>query len=336
MAAERAGTIAQLMVRLLGRGYDNAARQVLAVVAGVVTTGIVEQRLRELDDEAARLAENNQKLSPDNPVMRALLADLADRLAAAAFQVDQAAADIQAVGAAVGGQLTRQLALPGWSDEALRLAGVSWTLPDPEALNALVNFVQSEGWAQEIGRFPGLVLETVQNQAIMGFVEGWGPLRAAREIRSMTEGYAPFQANNLLRTLYLQSSRTGTAITQEANRDILVGQVRMAVLDDQTCLSCIAQMGDVLPIGVRIDDHHQGRCFPVSLVKGIERTFTSGEDWFFSLPEERQLAIAGPGKLEALKTGRATLRDFVEEYEDATFGRMLREASLSGVLLNRN
>lgn len=118
----------------------------------------------------------------------------------------------------------------------------------------------------------------------------------------------------------------------------------MAALDERTCLSCIAQHGDVLwdserdvnaPVP-RVNDHHSGRCNSIILVKGRLRTIQSGQTWWDSLSPERQAQQASlansPGKLDALQSNQVALRDFVQPYQDPTFGPMLREASLTAAL----
>ena len=73
----------------------------------------------------------------------------------------------------------------------------------------------------------------------------------------------------------------------------------------------------------------------VPYVRGAERQVRSGEDWFNGLSESQQLQMAGPGKLELLRTGQANLRDFVQTYRDPVYDEMVREASIKGLLARR-
>jgi hypothetical protein len=139
-----------------------------------------------------------------------------------------------------------------------------------------------------------------------------------------------------MRTLHLQSYRGATALNQTANSDIITKQTRVAVLDDRTCLSCIALHGTELRVGERVDDHHRGRCTSLTDVVGLPpKNIPSGADWFNGLPEARQRIIAGHANLEALKAGAVTLGDFVQPYQDEAFGTMVGEASLKGILGDR-
>lgn len=324
--------IGDLVAGLLDRGYEQATAATLRSIAGSVSSGIVDQRLRELEVEAARLAEVGEPLKPDNPVLRALLVDMEPVLRRNGARIDVAAEDAGQVGANAAGQIVRQLALPGLSDSQLAAIGVRWNTPDPEAVNALVGYVNSDAWAAEIARYPKLVLSTVQNQAVRGLVEGWGPLHTAREIRRVAQGMTVAQANNLMRTTQLTSYRDAGVIHRVANEDILVEQIRIATLDSRTCMACIALHGQRLPIDARIDDHHQGRCDSIAVVRGRPRNVPTGQDYWDGLTEAEQRAHAGDSAFELMQSGRATLQDFVEPYNDPVFGEMVRQASVKGIV----
>lgn len=326
------GTAGGLVRELLDRGFTGSAGRVLAVLAENTLDGPVQRRLKDLEIEAQRLTEAGERLQPDNAVLQTFWRDYAAALKQNARAIQDAAADIQASGVQVAGESARQLSLPGLSDDDLDVIGIRWNKPDPEAVNLLVNYVDNPAWAAELAKYGDDALNIAQNQAVLGIVNGWNPRRTAYAIRDSVEGYSLSQAENLMRTLQLTSYRTASALQSAANADILTRRIRVAVLDDRTCMSCIALHGTELKPGERVDDHHRGRCTSLDEVIGFPIQVQSGEGWFNSLPEERQLAIAGPGKLEALQSGKARLRDFVHVYEDSVFGRMVREGSLRDAL----
>ncbi len=332
----------ELVQRLLDRDYNRVVESVLQAVGTVTARGLIARRLREVEAEALRLAAEGEKLEPDNPILRALIADLGDSMRAAERLVDGAAEDVQATGTNAAGTIQRQMALGGTTDVQLARIGIRWNVPDPEAVARLVGYAESDAWQAGLRRdFGEGVVQTVQNQAIRGIVGGWHPTRTAREITRISEQLPIHVANNLMRTLQLTSYRDGTAIHQTANIDIIEAVIRVAALDDRTCLTCIALHGEVLWEGVqgelrsipRVDDHHSGRC--TSIVKIIGREVNIGQtgpQWFNGLPDERKMTIAGPAAFNALQAGAVELRDFVKPYTDPTFGPMLREASLLDVL----
>lgn len=330
-ATNRIGTLTR---GLLEEGYLSTAGRVLGVVAGSVQSGMVAQRLKELEAEAIRLAESGDKLSSTNPVLRALTADLDNVLIQNAQAINGVGGDVQANGVTLAQSLTKQLA--GMDTAAAQRIGIVWNQPDPQAVNLLVNTVDGPGWANTLRGYPQQVLDTINNQAVRGVIEGWHPSRTAQMISEMVNGVPLSQADNLMRTLHLQSYRGATAINQQANADIITRIIRAAVLDDRTCLCCIALHGTELRVGERVDDHHRGRCGPLTDVVGLPpKQIESGADWFNGLTEERQRIIAGHANFEALKAGAVQLRDFVQVYQDEAFGLMVREASLKGILGDR-
>jgi len=321
-AAER---ISALVQGLLDRGYTRSVQPVLRAIA---TSAAMEQRLRDLEVEAARRAAAGERLAVDNAVLQTTLETARRDANRAARIIDNAADGVQASAITAGRDITRELAIGGIDQAALVRIGVRWNMPDPEAVARLIDYTNSSGWAAEIRRYPDLVVDVVRNQAIRGVVEGWNPVRTAREIRRMSTTLPTAQANTLMRTLQLTSYRDAAAINQRANADILTGQIRLGTLDGRICMACIALHGTTLPAGERVDDHHNGRCVGVPVVRGMTRQVVTGEEWFNGLSEQQQQAIAGPGAYELLRSGRAQLRDFAVEYQDQTFGRMVREATL--------
>lgn len=333
-----------LITRLLDRDYNGIVSPVLNALSDATQSGIVKQRLAELNAEAQRLTEEGKRLTPDNAILRATLADLETALRNPTAQMSSAATPLQESAITQSGKIQRQLALPGMTDAQLARFGIPWNTPDPEAVAQLVGYSQSPAWRAALAQFPDDITQLINNQAIRGIIYGWSPLRTAREIANRIETFPLYQAQNLMRTLQLTSYRDATAIHQNANRDIADQIIRIAALDRRTCLSCVALHGTVIwdserdstaPVP-RVDDHYSGRCTAVIIVKNRPRNITTGIEWWNNLTPERQAQqnslARSPGKLEALRNGSATLTDFVHTYNDDTFGRMLREASLKDVL----
>lgn len=337
--------VTDLINRLLDKGYHQAADSALQAVAHSTTSGIVAQRLRELDEEAARLAAEGKKLDRDNPILRAVLADLETTLKADEIIVSSASENVQQTGIDAAGTVQRQLSLPGFTNEQLARIGIRWNVPDPEAIARIIGYTRSDAWRSELGTMTDDVMQSVINQAISGIINGWGPLRTAAAIRKIAEGMPPYIANNLMRTLQLTGYRDSTAVYMNANSDIAKRVIRIAALDTRTCLSCVALHGTVIwdsekdagtPIP-RVDDHHSGRCTAYMEVVGFNYgPVQTGPEWFAKLSPERQAQqnsfLKSPGKYEAYRSGQVTLGDFIHPYQDDVFGRMVREGSLRDAL----
>jgi hypothetical protein len=304
--------------------------------------GIIQQRLGELEVEAARLREAGERLKPDNPVMRALLADLDVVMGRNASRLDAGADDVQAAAVRVSGETTRQLALPGMGEGQVRIAvNEAWSSADPEVVQRLVGYVDNPAWVDEVSQYGARVVATVENQAIAGMARGWSSVKAAREIRRVTEALPQHVANVLMRTLYMESYRSGTALNQNANVSLIRRVIRVESLDRRICAACVYLHGEVIwdaernagePIP-KIQEHHQGRGTTITEVRGMTRDIGRGEDWFNGLSDARQREILrNDSAHRALKDGAVRLQDFVKEYNDPVFGDMVRQASLVDML----
>jgi hypothetical protein len=324
-------TIGELVGGMLDAGYLRAADATLKGVAATMSSPLITQRIGELNAEARRLASEDKKLTPDNPVLRALIADMEPALKRAGNIIDGSAGQITTESSVLAQNATRQMALPGLDDRQLALLGIQWNKPDPVAVAQLVDYADKPGWDTEIKKYPGLTIDVLLNQAVRGMVEGWGPMRVARNITAQAQTLPLAQARMLTRTLYLESYRSASAANQLANADILTEQIRIGTLDQRICMCCLALHGSTLKVGEKVMDHHAGRCTSIAVVTGRPRTVQTGEQWFNALPEAQQMSIAGPGAFEALKSGKAQIRDFVQTYTDPVFGEMVREASLKSL-----
>lgn len=324
-------TTRQLLDQLLDRGYVQQTAAVVDAMTRGVESGRIARAMQQFLDEAARLEAAGLPLTADNPVLRALRADLDDILRAHAALIDGAAEGIGRQGTQAGTAAARLTSLPGISDAMLATIGVGWAAPDPEAVAELIRLASSPAWIAELERFRTGVAQDVLDVALRGIVRGLNPLAIAREVVAAVRGMPIARGQTLMRTLQLTSYRRAVGLSYVANQDIVSEHVRIAALDDRCCLACIALHGTRLAVGEAVDDHHNGRCTSVARIRGLEGLtdrIRTGEDWFAGLPEDRQLALAGPGALELLQSGRATLRDFVMPYTDPVFGQMVREAPL--------
>lgn len=328
--------VQDLVSTLLDRGYDRAASSTLDAISARSTSGIIDQRMRELKAEAARLDKEGLRLTSDNPILRAVLADVDDVMALNVRDLSNASSGIQSTALTAAEQLAPRLILPALSTDQLSSIGVDWNKADPEAVNSLVGYSTSDAWRNELADYGLSVPKTIRQLVIDGIVNGKGPLATARLITDTVVGMPLYRANTLARTIQLQSYRDAAAIHQRVNADILDGAVRVGVLDSRICLCCLAEHGKLLGIGERVSDHHNGRCMAFSLVKGFNVAIQTGPEWFAAQTPDRQYEIAGPGALQALTTGQASFDDFVMPYEDAVFGEMLREATLSEALKPRS
>jgi len=336
----RTGSIEDLLVRVLDRGYTGVAGRVLSAVAGSVTGGQVQRDIDAMMQEADRLAQNGERLRVDNPHVRAVLNSVELAMRDNVVRIRDASGDIQLSGVTAGNILSRQLALPGFSDEALQAVGITWNQVSPETVMRLIELVDNPAFAAELSSLSANVIETIRNQAIRGVVFGWSPARTAREIARIAQTLPQVSANTLMRTLQLESYRTTTTANQNANQSIIRRVIRIETLDERICAACIALHGTVVwdatlnegqPIP-KIREHHNGRGTTITETVIRPVTIRSGVDWFDGLDDARQRRLIGHAAVNARNAGAVRLEDFVGERTDDLFGEQIYEQSVVGIL----
>lgn len=121
----RGETAIDLMNRLLDRGYVQASGAVLQAITRNSTTGLMARRFEELEREAARLAAEGARLTLDNAVVRAFMADFEDTMRANQALLNSAAGAVQQTGIDAAGRLPAR-----WHCPALQTrCCVRWALP---------------------------------------------------------------------------------------------------------------------------------------------------------------------------------------------------------------
>ncbi len=317
----------KLINQLLDRGYTDTTRHVMNAIAAYSNGGIMQTRLRQLDDEIARLTAKGEKLAADNPVLRATIADFEAVLAKQATLIDAVSPSIQQNGIEAAARLTKELALPGVTPAQLHAMGIQWNVPNPEAVTRTVSYTTQPAWDEALSTFKVGIADRASQIAIHGIIAGQNPLQTAYELRNTIEGVPLHQANVLMRTLQLNSYREADMMQRIANEAILEGQIRIAVLDARTCVACIALHGKELPINMRIDDHWFGRCYSVSIVKGRKRSVESGADWLARQDDDLKRKVMSIEGAKAYAAGKVKLSDFVGSHHDNLFGNMIDKRS---------
>jgi hypothetical protein len=336
-------TLRDTVNRLLDGGYQDSAGAVVRAIGTNMNSGALEMRLKQLEEEAARLAEAGQQMRPDNAYLRAFFDTLEDTLSANRSLINSASSQLGQIGVAAAENISLRLVTEGLPAQVVAAVQGQWNRPDPNAVAGLVDFTSDPAWNDLLSVYTERMIQRINDRALFGFVNGWNPIRTARELRRMTQGadgspgMAKFEAETIMRTLQLSSYRRGVASYQAANAQILQPQaIRIAVLDMRTCLACIALHGTLVPLGEPVADHWNGRCITVAQVRGFDRQIQTGEAWFNSLPEGRQRQQRAfnnnPSYWAAFKAGDVRLNDFVEEATDPVFGEMVVQGSLRGIL----
>jgi len=161
--------------------------------------------------------------------------------------------------------------------------------------------------------------EAMTEQLIVGSARGQNPRDVARQIIGQVgdafDGGLS-RALNVARTELIDAHRQAAAVTQDQYGDVLAGWQWLAHLTTRTCPACWGQHGTIHelsepgPLG-----HQQCRCSRVPKTKswadlGYDipeppSIIVDGNKAFNQLSAKDQLAIMGPTRLQALKSGAA-------------------------------
>ena len=128
--------------------------------------------------------------------------------------------------------------------------------------------------------------KAVRDGLIQGLALGHNPRKVARAIRGEIGGNL-VRALRISRTEMLRSYREATRRNYEANSDIIAGWRWLAAKQPRTCAMCLAMDGSFHTLKEHLDDHPNGRCAMVPVLKGDEKkapSWETGSDWLARQP----------------------------------------------------
>lgn len=211
----------------------------------------------------------------------------------------------------------------------------------PAAVQDLVGFASDGSPLREL--FDALgpqVSQGVQDTLISAVATGIGPRETARLIRRQF-GMGLSRALTIARTEQIRAYREASRRSYAENADLLDGWVWLSARDGRTCPSCWAMHGTRHPVAERLDDHPNGRCTMVPVVKGHDPNIPTGEELFKELPPAEQRRILGPAAHEAWLDGRVSLapdgrNSVVGRRDDPAWGTMRYARSLQEIVGQRD
>jgi len=364
-------TITQFTNVALDAVYKKTAGAMLAQVGALATSrnGRMQTQLKRLDEEAARLKEEKKKMTADNAVLiqtfdeyETLMTTTSSLITANDDGIQNSGIIIAAAAVTAkvflslsgnvmqqGGNPVSPQSLKYYTEQAAKI-GVKWNTIS--AIDEVTKYVDSPAWIAKMEGWGKGYADLTRSVILSDIQNGSGPVASASHMRQVAEGLPVSASENLTRTLQLTSYRDASLAMETANNGYILGKVRIAELDDVTCLSCIALHGTPLEVGERVDDHYRGRCtefyqvpggdeFPTTMQSDsgvgnrIFVPFQKGEDWFAGLSPERQAQQASfaqsPAKFRAYNDG-IKLSEFTGEHIDDVFGRQTVERSLIEML----
>jgi len=154
-----------------------------------------------------------------------------------------------------------------------------------------------------------------------GLAMGESPRGVAKELRDAL-GVSLSRALTIARTETIRAERTAVHAQLLESKDVLNGWKRLANKRG-ACLACLLLDGTVHPVEEPLEDHPNGCCVAVPLVKGTkEPQWTTGKEHFQSLSPDQQIALMGQKTWDAWSAGHFQLDDMVRWSDPNAWGQM--------------
>lgn len=321
-----------------------ATRSTSKAVAKRASSSGIAVLLEKFAEEAARLKEQNQVFTKNNPVLQAAFNEIDTTYAQAAeglMGVDGEITDEAIRAAQVSFMAMYFIGLHSTSsrhniDEAFRVAADPTTSFEGLYVDRSIlghTLVDTTSWYARVSQWGSG--HATRARRLVAAKAGTSPTHATKILKSFLVTFPVFAINNIMTTLFMNIFRESESTFAGANAGHIVQKIRIATLDTRTCLACIAKHGTHLGLFEKVADHGNGRCTAFYTFAGLfAPEIETGNEWFAGLSPARQKKQRSfqftPSKLDIYRdTG--TLDTFVYERHDVTFGEQLLEASIKRI-----
>lgn len=210
--------------------------------------------------------------------------------------------------------------------------GIEWNRLPTGPLRELVGFTADGSPLRALfDRMGPAGSQAIRDGLMQGVALGWNPERIARELRDrFARGLT--QALTTCRTEIMRSYREASLMSYRANDDVLEGWIWNAACTPRTCAMCWAMHGTTHPLTERLDDHPNGRCVMLPLLRNARQWRPeAGVDQFAKLEPNVQRNILGP-LYELYESGQISLADVVGRRFDPNWGSMRFARSRADIL----
>lgn len=200
------------------------------------------------------------------------------------------------------------------------------------AVSDLIGFTESGPLRELLDELGPRVSRGFREAMIESLVVGRNPRETARRVRKeFAVGLS--RALRISRTETLRSYREATRRNYESHSDIIEGWIWLAAKQERTCPMCLAMDGSFHKLSERLNDHPNGRCAMVPVLKGVTMPqLETGAEWLDKQDEATQRQVMGNAGYEAYKAGAVKLSDFVGQRRSKDWGTTRYARSLSAIL----
>lgn len=210
-----------------------------------------------------------------------------------------------------------------------------WDRLPVEAVSDLVGFTADGSPLRELlDELGDSASQAIRDGLIEGLAIGQNPREIARRIRKELGGDLT-RLLRISRTETLRAYREATRRNYQANDDIIAGWRWLAAKQARTCAMCLAMDGTFHTLDEHLNDHPNGRCAYIPVLKGEENKapqWKTGADWFEQQDADVQRRVLGDAGYEAYQAGAVTLRDYVGQRRDRDWGSTRYARSLREIL----
>lgn len=213
--------------------------------------------------------------------------------------------------------------------EALGVAGSFNRLPAAAVGNVVALARAGRPLATLLEPMYELAAAGVLRELTNGLALGLGPREIARRMAAdgLSDGL-----NHLLLVTRDQYNRAHRLAALESYRrsGVVTGYVRRCARQaGRTCVACIALDGHEYRLEAEFEEHPQGRCTLIPLVRGVNYDgLGSGQLWFEGLSQEEQIETMGRGRWEAWREGALTWEGLVRRRTHPVWGTSVGPAAI--------
>lgn len=168
--------------------------------------------------------------------------------------------------------------------------------------------------------------DALAQELVNGIALGRNPIEVARQAirRGLGQSFTRMQA--IARTEQLRVYRL-TSLQSYQRSNVVIAYRRLSAKDRRVCPGCLMSDGQQYPIDYGFDEHVQGRCTMIPVLRNVPPVqYETGQQWFTRQPETTQIAILGRGRFDLWQRGAASLDDMVRRVDDPIWGGSLQTA----------
>lgn len=304
---------------LLDGNYQVLADPVIQDIQAILNQRSVDDALNRLEAELQRLSDAGKRLEADNKVLLATVAIIEQAIQQLIVPVENVSGDL--VSTAKGAATLIQPLWVTTYDET------DYPFDDPDYDESV-----DPAFLDGIKELGPMVAAILLQQVAYSRSRGLSTAATMQRLRRIARQLPLASIQRHMRTLYLSSYREAVVEWSKSNKQYIAYRIRVAQLDNRTCIPCIDLHGTKLGPDEGVYDHWFGRCDSIPVMKGTDVFIEPGESWLKRQPIEAQQEIMGKANYAAWADGAVSLSDFTDHYESELYGRMPVQASLVSIL----